>query len=386
MNYKNAAIIVMDGAGVGALPDAEAFGDAGANTLGHLLEHFDLNLPNLEKMGLCHALGHFGAKIAFAAGKSAEKSAGKDTTTGHWEIAGLIADRPFPTYPDGFPPEVTEPFIAAIGRDILGNVPASGTEIIRQLGQEHMDTGKPIVYTSADSVFQLAASEQIVPLETLYEWCRAARKILDGEHRVSRVIARPFVKAKEAFVRTENRKDFSVEPFGDTILDALKKKGIPVVGVGKISDIFAGRGLTQSFPVHGNDAIMDKTMELIENGQEGLIFANLVDFDMLYGHRRDPQGYAGALERLDARLGRLLEAAREDSLILITADHGCDPYAPGTDHTREYVPVLFWGGGLKKGVNLGVRETFADMGATVYEALTGEDWSVGKSMLREIVR
>jgi phosphopentomutase len=296
-----------------------------------------------------------------------ERSAGKDTTTGHWEIAGLIVERPFPTYPEGFPREVIEPFERAIGRPVLGNRPASGTEIIAELGEEHLRTGNPIVYTSGDSVFQIASHKDVVPLDRLYEWCRTARGILDGEHRVGRVIARPFVGDPGAFTRTHERRDFSVEPLDTTYLDLIESSGVPVYGVGKIPDIFAGHGLTLSEHTESNMHGVDLTIEYLKGGDELVVVTNLVDFDTKYGHRSDPPGYARCVEEFDPRIPDLLEAVGEDGLLFLTGDHGCDPTDRSTDHTREHTPILIGGGGLggRDPVDLGVRDTFADLGATV---------------------
>lgn len=380
---KRVTIIVLDSVGVGELPDAAAYGDAGSNTLAHTAAAVGgLHLPNLEAMGLGNIVPVAGVPPAVAPwaayGKMAEVSPGKDTTTGHWEIAGLILDRPFPTYPEGFPPEVIEPFERATGRKVLGNKPASGTEIIKELGEEHMRTGRPIVYTSADSVFQIAAHEEVIPLQQLYEYCLIAREILVGEHGVGRVIARPFVGQPGSFVRTANRRDFSLPPPRPTLLDAVKTCGMEVAGVGKIEDIFAGRGLTRAVHTEDNRDGIEKTIALMEEDFAGLIFTNLVDYDMRYGHRNDPQGYARALEEFDAFVPRLQELAGPGQWLVITADHGCDPTTPGTDHSREYVPLLVSGPEVEPRF-LGVRETFADVAASVARFL-GVPWEgPGKS-------
>jgi phosphopentomutase len=321
-----------------------------------------------------------------AHGKMRERSAGKDTTTGHWEVCGLIVERPFPTYPDGFPPEVIEPFEEAVGRKVLGNVPASGTEIIERLGQEHMSTGRPIVYTSADSVFQIATHKDVVPLDTLYEWCRAARRILDGDHRVGRVIARPFEGPPEKLVRTHERRDFSVEPFAPTYLEAIREVGVPVYGVGKIPDIFAERGLSDSRHSESNDHGVDLTLEYLGREDRVLVVTNLVDFDTKYGHRNDPPGYAACVEAFDRRVPELVEAVG-DGLLFLTGDHGCDPTDESTDHTREHTPVLVAGGGMggRDPVDLGVRDTFADLGATVASVFgAAADGRAGTSFAREL--
>jgi phosphopentomutase len=365
-------LLVCDSFGVGEAPDAAAYGDVGANTIGNTARAVGgLRAPNLADLGMGLLTDAPGieprAAPGTAHGKMRERSAGKDTTTGHWEIAGLIVERPFPTYAEGFPPEVIEPFERAIGRGVLGNRPASGTEIIAELGEEHLRTGKPIVYTSGDSVFQIATHKEVVPLEELYEWCREARGILVGEHRVGRVIARPFVGEPGAFTRTHERRDFSVEPFGETYLDRIESSGVPVYGVGKIPDIFAGHGLTESEHTESNMHGMDMTIEYLERGDRLLVVTNLVDFDTKYGHRSDPPGYARCVEEFDPRLPDLLRAVGEDGVLFLTGDHGCDPTDESTDHTREYTPVLAGGGALdgREPVDLGVRDTFADLGATV---------------------
>ena len=367
-------LIVMDSVGVGELPDAAEYGDAGSNTLGHIIrERNGLEIPNLIKLGIGNIQGtgipYYDPSPIGCYGKAREASRGKDTTTGHWEIAGIRLDRPFPVYPDGFPPEVMEAFQKATGVSFLWNKPASGTEIIQRLGEEHLKTGKLIVYTSADSVFQIAAHEDIVPVETLYGYCRAARKILQGEHAVGRVIARPFTGTPGHFVRTKNRRDFSLPPVGKTILDVLSDHDIPTTGIGKIGDIFAGRGLAASFHTNDNEEGIHTTLQQMKAQQSGLVFTNLVDFDMLYGHRNDVPGYARALEALDRRIPDLIGAMNADDVLILTADHGCDPTVPGTDHTREYIPILMYGQSIKHGVNLGTRDTYSDIGATVLDLL-----------------
>jgi phosphopentomutase len=316
-------------------------------------------------------------------GKMAERSPGKDTTTGHWEIAGIILDRPFPVYPDGFPPEIIEPFKDRIGRDILGNKAASGTAIIEELGELHMRTGKPIVYTSADSVFQIAAHEEVIPLDELYRICRVARELLTGRHAVGRVIARPFVGSPGSFQRTANRHDYSLKPPAPSVLNLLKDNGLEVVAVGKINDIFAGEGITRSVHTIGNADGVNKTLELMREDFNGLIFTNLVDFDQKFGHRNDPRGYAGALEEFDSRVPDLIEALHPADVLLITADHGCDPTTTSTDHSREFVPLLVFGHQLKKGVNLGTRSSFSDVAATVAR-IFGLSFGVGVPFDREI--
>lgn len=383
-------LIVLDGLGVGELPDAARYGDSGSNTLAHVAKAVGgLTVPNLEALGLGH-IGEFAGVRRMGEpdgcfGKMAELSKGKDTTSGHWEMAGIVLDRPFPTYPNGFPPEVIEAFQQAIGRKVLGNTVASGTEIIKELGEEHLRTGFPIVYTSADSVFQIAAHERVIPIEDLYRMCREARKLLQPPHQVARVIARPFMGEPGSFQRTEERRDFSLEPPGRTLLDLLKESGQPVIGIGKIDDLFKGRGLTRSIHTGNNEAGMDETVRVLSLVPRGLIFVNLVDFDMLYGHRNDSAGYAGALESFDARLPELLRGLRQGDLLCVTADHGNDPTTAGTDHTREYVPLLAYGPHLARGVNLGVRRTFADLGQTVADALGVKRLPWGESFLDSLV-
>lgn len=385
---ERAILIVLDSVGAGALPDAARYGDEGADTLGNLARWVGgLKLPNLARLGLGNIREISGvpavAEPFGAYGRMAERSAGKDTTTGHWELAGVVLDQAFPVYPQGFPPEVIQAFEQATGRRVLGNKAASGTAIIAELGEEHVRTGRPIVYTSADSVFQVAAHEEVIPVEELYRMCEAARRILVGPHGVGRVIARPFVGEPGRFERTERRRDFSLPPPEPTLLDRLTGAGIPVTGVGKIEDIFAGRGLTEAVHTRDNAEGLEITRRWLEKG-EGLIFTNLVDFDMVYGHRNDVQGYAEALSRFDAFLPRLLEELREGDLLVITGDHGCDPTTKGTDHTREYVPVLAVGPRVKGGVDLGIRSTFADAGATVAEWLKGPPLPVGRSFAATI--
>lgn len=368
---KKALLIVLDSVGAGALPDAHLYGDEGANTLGHIAGALPLRLPNMNAMGFSHIPGiglEPDERAAGAFGKMAEQSPGKDTTTGHWEIAGLRLERPFPTFPDGFPRELLEAFEKAIGTKTLGNYPASGTVILDQLGEEHIRTGYPIVYTSADSVFQIAAHEEVIPLPRLYEMCETARGLLTGPYAVGRVIARPFVGEKAgAFTRTKGRRDFSLDPTGETVLDLLKSKGHQVLGVGKIEDIFNHRGLTASNHAAGNPACIDAAIDYMKQDFDGLCFVNLVDTDMIYGHRRDVKGYRDALEYADSRLPELTALMQEGDLLIITADHGCDPTFRGTDHTREYVPLLAWQKGMQGLYNLGVRKSFSDVAATISE-------------------
>jgi len=364
--------MVMDSVGIGELPDAAEYDDQGAATLQNIAAEIGgLNLPNLEKMGLGKiddiegVSSELEAEGAYA--KAAEKSKGKDTTTGHWEIAGLISETPFPTYPEGFPAEVMDQFHEAIGRESLANRPASGTVIIEELGPKHIETGKPIVYTSADSVFQIAAHEEVIPIEELYDYCKKARKILRGEHAVARVIARPFVGEPGNFERTERRKDFSLAPPEPTILNHLQDNGLAVNAVGKITYIFNHSGITDSVTSSDNMDGVDKTLAYMDNTEKGLIFSNLVDFDQNYGHRRNIEGYAEALEKFDQRIPEIKAKMKEDDLLIITADHGCDPSYQGTDHTREYVPILIYGKNVIKNLNLGIRNSFSDIAASIAE-------------------
>ena len=379
MKKENRAIVVvLDSLGVGELPDAAQFGDAGCHTLLHILARMpDLALPNLRSLGLLRLLGAQDAVLPQAGwGKMAERSRGKDTTTGHWELSGLVLDKPFPTFPHGFPDAFLERFSQAVGRPCIGNCTASGTEIIQRLGDEAVRRGALIVYTSADSVFQVAAHEEVVPLSELYAICQTARGMLTGDLAIGRVIARPFVGGQGQYVRTANRRDFSLEPAGRTMLDALQAAGRDVLAVGKISDIFAGRGITESFPTHGNEEGERALLDLLERDFSGLLFVNLVDFDMLYGHRRDAEGYGRALEHFDRTLGEALRRLRPGDLLAVTGDHGCDPTFRGTDHTREYVPLLLHGGATG---DLGVRTSFSDLAATVCRHL-GVAWASGEAI------
>ena len=365
-------VLVLDSAGVGFLPDAGDYDDWGANTLGHIGDAVGLNVPNMEALGLGRIIPIKGVKPVEnpqgAWGKAASRSKGKDTSTGHWEIAGLILNTPLPTFRSGIPLEISQAFEAKIGRKTLANTIASGTEILDEFGDEHVRTGFPIVYTSADSVFQIAAHEDVVGLDTLYEWCHIARDMLD----VGRVIARPFVGTSGAWQRTSNRHDYSLLPPGTTILDRLHAAGQSVVSVGKISDIFAGRGVTESHPIKSNIDGMEATIEIAKTPGKGLVFTNLVDFDMKFGHRRDVVGYQRALQDFDAQLPILMSLLREDELLLITADHGCDPIFKGTDHTREYIPIVVAGPRVKS-ADLGIREGFGDIAATIAELLLKEN-------------
>ena len=387
---KRVFLIVLDSCGMGQMPDAPSFGDFGVNTLRSCAGSAALSIPNLVSLGLGSADG-----VDYlprtdsprgACGRLAECSKGKDTTIGHWEIAGLVSPRPLPTYPQGFPPEVMEPFCRAVGRGYLANAPWSGTEVIEAYGREHMETGKLIVYTSADSVFQIAAHEDIVPPEQLYDYCRTARNILRGKHGVGRVIARPFVGTPGNFTRTANRHDFSLLPPGRTVLDAVKEAGLASIGVGKIHDIFAGQGLTEFVYTKGNTDGMAKTMAFADRDFRGLCFVNLVDFDMLYGHRRNVDGYAAALTEFDAWLGEFLKKLGRDDVVIITADHGCDPaYTRTTDHTREYVPVIAAGPAVR-GCSLGTRAGFHNIAATVAELLGVAYPCTGESFAKEMLK
>lgn len=387
---KRVFLIVLDSCGIGQMPDSPSFGDVGVNTLAACAAAGNLQIPNMIKAGLGNIEGVAclpkEAAPTGAYARLAEASMGKDTTIGHWEIAGLVSDHPLPTYPEGFPEEVLTPFREATGRGVLANAPWSGTAVIDEYGAEHMRTGDLIVYTSADSVFQIAAHEEIVPPEQLYEYCRIARKILQGKHGVGRVIARPFVGQPGSFKRTSNRHDFSLEPPGRTLLDAVKEAGLASIAVGKIYDIFAGVGTTEHVYNKSNDDGMAHALRYAGEDFTGLCFVNLVDFDMLYGHRRDAKGYANALSEFDSWLGGFLKKLGEEDLLMITADHGCDPaYEATTDHTREYVPLLVLGKQVRP-VNLGTRNTFADIAATTAELLGVQLDTPGKSFAKEILK
>lgn len=381
--------MVLDSAGIGEMPDAGDWGDAGADTLGNILKSRPVRLPNLQRMGLGNIRPLSGVPAAGDPigdyGKCTLKSNGKDTTTGHWEMAGIILKKAFPTYPDGFPERIIDAFVEQTDvPGVLGNVPASGTEIIKELGEEHVRTGKPIVYTSADSVFQIAAHEEVIPVERLYEICEIARRILDGEDRVGRVIARPFLgNSADDFKRTENRHDYAVPPPADNLLPLLKQKGVGVVAIGKIASIYDSLGVTSDLTAKNNDQSIDQTINALRGEMSGLIFSNLVDFDMLYGHRRDTEGYAAALEHFDDRLPEIFGAMGENDLLIITADHGNDPTFPGSDHTREYAPLLVYGPSAKAGVDLGTRGSLADIGQTIAENF-GVRLGSGESFLAAI--
>jgi len=386
--FNRVLLIVLDGAGIGAMPDAPQWGDAGADTFGHILESRPVRLPNLQRYGLGNIRPLQSVppldQLRGSYGRCALRSNGKDTTTGHWEMAGIILDHAFPTYPDGFPSSVIDKFVSETSvPGILGNVPASGTEIIKQLGNEHVETGKPIVYTSADSVFQIAAHEEVIPLERLYEICEIARRILDGEHKVGRVIARPFLGQPGSFYRTENRHDYAVPPPRENLLPALKDEDLDVVCIGKIASIYDSMGVTQELTAKNNEQSIDQTIKALNDPTRGLIFSNLVDFDMLYGHRRDTEGYAKALEHFDSRLPEMESAMRDDDVMMITADHGNDPTFRGSDHTREYAPLLVYGKNARPGVDLGTRESLADIGQTIADNFQIK-LSHGKSFLEPI--
>ena len=383
---KRVFLIVLDSLGIGALPDAADFGDHGANTLRSCTKSPLLQIPNLIKSGLGNIDGvDYLPKAEGCIARLAEQSMGKDTTIGHWELAGIVSPQPLPTYPDGFPEEILEPFRKATGRGVLANAPWSGTEVIQRYGDEHVRTGDLIVYTSADSVFQIAAHEDVVPVETLYEYCKIARKLLTGKHSVGRVIARPFVGTAGNYTRTANRHDFSLEPPCATLLDAVKTAGLDSIGVGKIYDIFAGQGLTEKVYNKSNLNGMEHALSYAKKDFSGLCFVNLVDFDMVYGHRRDIDGYARALSEFDAWLPAFLAELGDEDVVMITADHGCDPgYLATTDHTREFVPLLILGKNIKP-VNLGTRNSFADVAATCAELLGVSLETPGKSFAKEVV-
>jgi phosphopentomutase len=386
--FNRVCLIVLDSVGMGEMPDAAAWGDAGADTLGHICASRAVKLPNFQALGLGNARPLAGvppvAEPRGSYGRCALRSNGKDTTTGHWEMAGIILERAFPTYPEGFPADLIERFVRETGvPGVLGNVPASGTEIIKELGAEHVRTGKPIVYTSGDSVFQIAAHEEVVPVERLYEICETARRLLRGEHEVGRVIARPFLGAPGAFYRTENRHDYAVPPPRDNLLPTLADEGLDVVCIGKIASIYDSLGATEDLKAKNNEQAIDQTINALAAATRGLVFANLVDFDMLYGHRRDVEGYARALEHFDARLPEIMHALRSDDLMIITADHGNDPTYRGTDHTREYVPLLVHGPRARAAVNLGDRASLADIGQTIAHNF-GLKLTAGQSFLKAV--
>lgn len=394
MSDRRVIVIVMDSVGCGDLPDAARYGDEGSDTLGHIADVVPLRVPTLRSLGLdriarindgasANIPRHDGT-VRGAFGRMAERSPGKDSVTGHWEIAGLILERPFPTFPDGFDPHVIDLFEARIGRGTLGNVVASGTQIIDALGPEHIATGKPIIYTSADSVFQIAAHEDVVPIDELYRYCSEAFDLVGRGMGVGRVIARPFVGSPGAFTRTANRRDYALDPYGETLLDRVKAAGLPCVGIGKIEDLFAGRGLTRAIHTTSDDHGMDVLTAELGSTHAGLIFVNLVDFDTQFGHRNDVPGYAANLERFDARLAALLPALRPDDILMVTADHGNDPATPSTDHSREHVPVMVTGARVTPSLDLGTRATFADLGQTVADLLGVAPLANGTSFARDL--
>ena len=389
--FKRAFIIVLDSYGIGREPDAPDFGDDVCNTLKSIAASPKYDTPNMSKIGLFNIDGvGCGTPVDAPIGSFArlrELSCGKDTTTGHWEIAGIVSERPMPTYPNGFPADLIARLEEAFGRKILCNKPYSGTQVIKDYGREQKETGGLIVYTSADSVFQIAAHEDDVPVEQLYDYCRTARKILQGEHGVGRVIARPYTGEYPNYTRTPRRHDFSLDPTGDTMMDALQRKGLATIGVGKISDIFAGRSISRSLGINKDNVDgMEKTLRVMDEDFEGLCFVNLVDFDMQYGHRRNIDGYAEAATVFDRQLGEFMSKMREDDVLMITADHGCDPGAPGTDHTREYVPLLIYGQHVRAGVNLGTYPTFAMIGATISDMFGCDLKTKGESLLPRITK
>ena len=386
--FKRAIVIVLDSVGIGELPDAAAYGDQGSNTLGHIGRAVRLRIPTLAALGLARLVPlpevPAPASPLAAFGRMAERSPGKDSVTGHWELMGLVLDRPFPTFPNGFPADLIDAFERRIGRAILGNVVRSGTAVIDEYGAQHIETGSPIVYTSADSVFQIAAHEEVVPLPQLYAWCEIAYELAVDGMGLGRVIARPFVGNVGAFTRTANRHDYAMVPKGETLLDKLTAAGVPVTAVGKIKDLFAGRGIGDSFATASDEQGMDRVEEAMASQERGLIFANLVDFDTVYGHRNDVHGYAGNLERFDRRLSRLIPQLRSDDVLVITADHGNDPTTPSTDHSREYVPVLLVGEKVRKAVDLGTRSTYADLGQTLADVFEVAPLANGESFLAAI--
>lgn len=388
LKTKRVFLIVLDSYGIGEAPDAAAFHDEGSNTLGTIAKAKEYDTPNMKKLGLFNidgvTAGEREAAPIGSYGRMTESSQGKDTTIGHWEIAGIISENPLPTYPEGFPEEVLSEFRGQTGRGVLCNKPYSGTEVIRDYGKQHVETGDLIVYTSADSVFQIAAHEDVVPLEELYKDCKIAREILKGKHGVGRVIARPFIGEYPNYTRTPHRHDFSLLPPKTTMLDCLEKAGYDTIGIGKIYDIFAGKGIQKTTSIVNNTDGMVKTLETQKEDFNGLCFVNLVDFDMVYGHRNDVKGYAKAATDFDVQLGEFMEKMRPEDVLIITADHGCDPGTPSTDHSREYTPMLIYGEGIKQGVSIGTRKTFADIAATVLELFGIQGEIAGESFLNQV--
>ncbi len=385
-------LIVLDSVGIGELPDAHLFNDEGSNTVGNIYKSIKgFNLPKLEQLGLLNIeglrdLSTNNGKALASFGRAAEKSMGKDTTTGHWEMSGIILPQAFPTYSNGFPKEVVEEFEKRTGRKVIGNCVASGTEIIQRLGDEHVNTGAFIVYTSADSVFQIAAHEEVVPLDELYKACQIARDMLQGEHAVGRVIARPFIGTSGEYKRTENRRDFSLEPIKNTMLDYLSEKGFMTYAIGKIEDIFANKGINKAEHTKNNQEGIEATIEAIKENTSGIVFTNLVDFDMLYGHRNDAVGYGNALKHFDSYLDEIKSLLKDDDVLIITADHGCDPTTPSTDHSREYIPVLFYGSKIKENNDLGTLDTYACIGKTILDMFDIENDLDGYSVKDKILR
>lgn len=390
---KRVFLVVLDSVGIGELPDAADYGDEGSHTLYSASKSKYFNMPNMKKMGLFHIDGvkekfpgmEEAASFDGSVARLAERSKGKDTTTGHWEIAGIISEKPFPTYPKGFPEEIIKVFEQKTGRKAICNLPYSGTDVIRDYGREHMETGALIVYTSADSVFQIAAHEEIIPIKELYRYCEIARDILKGEHAVGRVIARPFIGQYPDFKRTPNRHDFSLAP-GKTMLDQMKEKGLDVLAVGKINDIYAGKGVTGTVRTQNNEEGIEKLIERTGQVFNGLCFVNLVDFDMIYGHRNNVDGYAQALTYFDSKLPEITTGLKEEDILMVTADHGCDPATPSTDHSREYIPLIIYGARVKQGNNIGTRVTFADIAATILEYFNIYPEVEGTSFLKEILK
>jgi phosphopentomutase len=387
---KRVILIVLDSVGVGELPDAAEYGDVGSNTLCNISREVGgLGIENMITFGIGNIdgmrdVGRTGSPSA-CFGKLAEKSKGKDTVTGHWEISGIILEKPLRTFPNGFPDDIIKEFEKKIGTRVIGNIVASGTEIIKQLGEEHKRTGYPIVYTSADSVFQIAADEEVIPLERLYWMCEVARGMFVGDRTIGRIIARPYIVRDGEYIRTSNRRDYAMDPTGKTMLDYLKESGLEVSAVGKIEDIFNKRGITRAVHIKNNNDGVDRTLEYMRTAERGLIFTNLVDFDMLYGHRNNVKGYAQALEEFDSRLPEILDEMRQDDVLIVTADHGCDPVSKSTDHSREYIPLLVYGSAIKKGVNLGTRDCFCDIGKTILDFFSVKNDIKGTSFSEEVL-
>ena len=392
---KRVFLVVLDSVGIGEMPDADKYGDVGSHTLYAAAQSELFNMPNMKKLGLFHIDGvrekfpelSKGKELSFegSVARLAESSMGKDTTTGHWEIAGIISEKPFPTYPEGFPEDIVKKFEAATGRKVICNLPYSGTDVIRDYGREHMETGALIVYTSADSVFQIASHEEVVPIDELYRYCEIARELLQGEHGVGRVIARPFLGAYPDFARTSNRHDFSLVP-SMTMLDQIKENGLDVLAVGKINDIYAGKGITDTVRTKNNEEGIERLVERTGRDFHGICFVNLVDFDMMYGHRNNVDGYAEALSSFDRQLPRILNGLREDDILMITADHGCDPSTPSTDHSREYVPLVIYGDKVRAGNNIGTRKTFSDIAATILDYFDIPSEVSGTSFLKNFLK